>query len=83
MMGPSFQSILYLGFSKAATVFPPEEADVLHLIGRRWGGDSNEDLHQKAEETIHELTALHEMGKAGGFELKLENLFELIGHHGS
>ena len=36
------------------------------------------DLHQKAEETISELTALYEMGKAMTSTLKLENLFELI-----
>jgi len=38
----------------------------------------NEGLHQKAEETISELTSLHEMGKAVTSTLKLENLFELI-----
>jgi signal transduction histidine kinase len=38
----------------------------------------NDDLHQKTEETISELTALHEMGRAVASTLKLENLFELI-----
>jgi two-component system, NtrC family, sensor histidine kinase HydH len=76
--GTSFQGILYLGFSKR-DCFSPEEADLLHLIGEAMGGViRNEDLHQKAEETISELTALHEMGKAVASTLKLENLFELI-----
>jgi two-component system, NtrC family, sensor histidine kinase HydH len=76
--GTSFQGILYLGFSKRDR-FSPEEMELLHLMGEGMGGViRNEDLHQKAEETISELTALHEMGKAVVSTLKLENLFELI-----
>ncbi len=53
--------------------------DLLLLIGEVMGGAiRNDDLHQKAEETISELTALYEMGKAVTSTLKLENLFEFI-----
>lgn len=76
--GTSFQGLLYLGFAMRDR-FSPEERDLLHLIGEVIGGViRNEGLHQKAEETISELTALHEMGKAVASTLKLENLFELI-----
>ena len=74
----SFQGILYIGFLKRDR-FSPEETDLLLLIGEVMGGViRNDDLHQKSEETISELTALHEMGKAVTSTLKLENLFELI-----
>ena len=36
------------------------------------------DLIRKQKQTISELTALYEMGKAVTSTLKLENLFELI-----
>jgi signal transduction histidine kinase len=76
--GTSFQGILYIGYSRH-TRFSPEETDLLLLVGEVMGGViRNDDLHLKAEETISELTALHEMGKAVTFTLKLENLFELI-----
>jgi signal transduction histidine kinase len=76
--GTSFQGILYIGFSKPYR-FSPEETDLLPLIGEVMGGViRNDNLHQKAEETISELTALHEMGKAVTSTLKLGNLFELI-----
>jgi two-component system sensor histidine kinase HydH len=74
----SFQGILYLGFSKHYT-FSPQGVDFLLLIGEAMGrAIRNDDLHQKAEETISELTALYEMGKTVTSTLKLENLFELI-----
>jgi two-component system sensor histidine kinase HydH len=74
----SFQGILYVGFLERDR-FSPEERDLLPLIGEMMGGVvRNDDLHQKADETISELTALHEMGKAATSTLKLENLFELI-----
>ena len=74
----SFQGILYIGFSRHYK-FSPQEIDLLLLIGEDMGAAiRNDDLHQKAEETISELTALHEMGKAVTSTLKLENLFELI-----
>ncbi len=74
----SFQGILYIGFSKHYK-FPPQEVDLLLLIGEAMErAIRNDDLHQKAEETISELTALYEMGKAVTSTLKLENLFELI-----
>jgi signal transduction histidine kinase len=76
--GTSFQGILYLGFQKHDR-FSPEETDLLSLIGEVMAGViRNEGLHQKAEKTISELTALHEMGRAVTSTLKLESLFELI-----
>jgi signal transduction histidine kinase len=74
----SFQGILYMGFSKNHRFSPPE-VDLLLLMGEAMGGAiRNDDLHQKAEETISELTGLYEMGKAVTSTLRLENLFELI-----
>jgi signal transduction histidine kinase len=74
----SFQGILYLGFSKHYK-FSPEEVDLLLLIGEAMGGAiRNDDLHQKAEETISELTALYEMGKAITSTLNLEDRLKLI-----
>ena len=74
----SLQGILYIGFSKHYK-FSPQEVDLLLLIGEALGGAiRNDHLHQKAEETISELTALYEMGKAVTSTLKLESLFELI-----
>jgi len=76
--GTSFQGILYIGFSKHYK-FSPQEVDLLLLIGEAMErAIRNDDLHQKAEETISELTALYEMGKAVTSTLKLENLFKLI-----
>ena len=76
--GTSSQGILYIGFSKHYT-FSPQEVDLLLLIGEAMErAIRNDDLHQKAEETISELTALYEMGKAVTSTLKLENLFKLI-----
>ena len=76
--GTSFQGILYVGFSRHDR-FSPEEMDLLLLIGEVMGGAiRSDDLRQKTEETISELTALQEMGKAVTSTLKLENLFELI-----
>jgi signal transduction histidine kinase len=76
--GTSFEGILYMGFSKYYK-FSPEETDLLLLVGEVLGGAiRNDDLRQKTGETISELTALHEMGKAITSTLKLENLFELI-----
>ncbi|NWG01968.1 MAG: GAF domain-containing protein [Syntrophaceae bacterium] len=72
------QGILYLGFPKPHP-FSPEEVELLLLIGEVMAGViQNEHLYQKAEETISELKALHEMGKAVASTLKLENLFPLI-----
>jgi signal transduction histidine kinase len=74
----SLKGILYVGFLKRDR-FSPEEKDLLPLIGEVIGGViRNDDLHQKAEETISELSSLHEMGRAVTSTLKLENLFELI-----
>ena len=74
----SSQGILYIGFSKKHK-FSLQEVDLLLLIGESMGGAiRNDNLHQKAEETISELTGLYEMGKAVTSTLKLENLFELI-----
>jgi two-component system sensor histidine kinase HydH len=74
----SFQGILYIGFLKNHQ-FPPQEIDLLLLIGETMGAViRNDDLHQKAEETISELTALYEMGKTVTSTLQLKNLFESI-----
>jgi signal transduction histidine kinase len=74
----SSQGILYIGFSRNHG-FSPQEVDLLLLIGEAMGAAiRNDDLHQKAEETISELTALYEMGKTVTSTLRLENLFELI-----
>jgi signal transduction histidine kinase len=74
----TFRGILYIGFSKPYPFSPPE-MELLPLIGKVMAGAiRNDHLHQKAEETISELTALYEMGKAVASTLKLENLFQLI-----
>src|SRR4030043_849278 len=74
----SFQGILFISFSKNHR-FSPQEIDLLLQIGETIGAViRNDDLRQKAEETISELTALYEMGKAVTSTLKLKNLFELI-----
>ncbi len=74
----SCQGIFYIGFSKGRK-FSGKETDLLLLIAKEIEGTiRNGCLHQRAEETISELTALHEMGKAVTSTLKLEELFELI-----
>lgn len=74
----SFQGMLYIGFSKPYH-FSPQEVELLLLMGETMvGAIRNDHLHQKAEETISELTALYEMGKAVASTLKLGNLFQLI-----
>jgi signal transduction histidine kinase len=74
----SFQGIFYIGFSKHHT-FSPREVDFLLLMGEAMGGAiRNVDLHQKAEETISELTALYEMGKKITSTLNLEDRLKLI-----
>src|SRR4030042_3415936 len=74
----SFRGILYMGFSRP-TNFSPQGVELLLLLGEAIVGViRNDHLHQKAEETISELTALYEMGKAVASTLKLENLFQLI-----
>lgn len=74
----SFQGIFYIGFSKHHTFSPPE-VDFLLLMGEAMGGAiRNVDLHQKAEETISELTALYEMGKKITSTLNLEDRLKLI-----
>jgi two-component system sensor histidine kinase HydH len=76
--GASSQGILYFGFSRHTT-FSPQEVDLLLLIGETIERViRNNDLRQKAEETISELTALSEMEKTVTSTLKLESLFELI-----
>jgi two-component system sensor histidine kinase HydH len=74
----SFQGILYIGFSKHYK-FSPEEVELLLVIGEAMGGAiRNDDLRQKAEETISELTALYEMGKTITSTLNLEDRLKLI-----
>ncbi len=74
----SCQGIFYIGFSKERK-FSGKETDLILLIAKEIeGAIRNGHLHQKAEQTISELTALHEMGKAITSSLKLEELFKLI-----
>jgi two-component system sensor histidine kinase HydH len=74
----SFHGILYLGFSVNRT-FSPQDIDLLLLIAKEIGEALRySHLQQKAEQTLSELTALHELGKAVTSALKLEDLFELI-----
>ena len=74
----SLQGILYIGFSKIRR-FSAQERDLILLIAKEMEeAIRNDHLHRKAEQTISELTALHEMGKAITSTLKLEELFELI-----
>ncbi len=74
----SFQGIFYIGFSKNRT-FSSGEVDLLLLLAKEIGAAiRNDHLHHVAEETISELTALHEMGQAITSTLKLEELLELI-----
>jgi two-component system sensor histidine kinase HydH len=74
----SFQGILYIGFLKNRK-FAPQEVDLLLLISKEMGVAIQIDhLHRKEEQTISELTALHEMGKAVTSTLKLEELLELV-----
>jgi signal transduction histidine kinase len=74
----SFQAILYIGFSKNRR-FSSQETDLILLIAKEMEeAIRNAHLHQKAELTISELTAFHEMGKAVTSTLKLRELFDLI-----
>jgi signal transduction histidine kinase len=74
----SFQAILYIGFSKNRR-FSSQETDLILLIAKEMEeAIRNAHLHQKAEQTISELTAFHEMGKAVTSTLKLRELFDLI-----
>jgi signal transduction histidine kinase len=71
------QGILYVGFSKSHR-FSQQEVDLLLLVGEAMGAAiRDDDLRQKSEKTISELTALYEMGKAVISTLNLQNLFEL------
>ena len=73
----SFQGIFYIGFSKSRK-FSSGEVDLLLLLAKEIGAAiRNDQLHGVAEETISELTALHEMGKVVASTLKLEELLEL------
>ena len=74
----SFQGIFYLGFSKSRK-FSPLDVDLLLLVSKEMGSAiRNAHLYQEAEQTISELTALHEMGKVVASTLKLEELLERI-----
>ena len=74
----SFHGIFYIGFSKGRK-FSSGEVDLLLLLAKEIGAAiRNDQLQRVAEETISELTALHEMGKVVASTLKLEELFELI-----
>ncbi|MCJ7705808.1 MAG: GAF domain-containing protein [Desulfobacterales bacterium] len=73
----SFQGIFYIGFSKGRK-FSSGEVDLLLLLAKEIGAAiRNDQLHGVAEETISQLTALHEMGKVVASTLKLEELLEL------
>ncbi len=74
----SFHGIFYIGFLKPRT-FSPAEIDLLLLLSKEiLIALRHDQLHRMAEETITELTSLHEMGKAITSTLKVEELFELI-----
>ncbi len=74
----AFDGILSIGFSNRRT-FSPQEKDLLLLIAKEMGASiRNAHLHQKAEQTISELTALHEIGKTVTSTLQLGDLLELI-----
>ncbi len=74
----SFQGILCLGFSKRRD-FLPEEVDLLLLLAKGIGGLlRNEAVRSEAEQTITELTAVRDLGKAVTSTLKPEDLFEMI-----
>jgi signal transduction histidine kinase len=74
----AFQGILYIGFSMSRR-FSAQETDLILLMAKEMEGTiRNAHLHRKAEQTISELTALHEMGKAVTSTLKLGELFKLI-----
>ena len=74
----AFQGFLYIAFSKSRR-FSTQETNLILLIAKEMeGAIRNAHLHRKAEQTISELVALHEMGKAVTSTLKLRELFELI-----
>ena len=74
----TFRGIFYIGFSKHYKFSSPE-VDLLLVIGEAIAGTiQNDHLYRKTEETVVELTALHEMGKTVTSTLKLENLLQLI-----
>jgi len=74
----SCQGIFYIGFSKERK-FSVEETDLILLITKEMeDAIRNAHLHQKAEETISEMTALQEMGKKVTSTLNLEELLKLI-----
>jgi len=74
----TFLGIFHIGFSKQYK-FSPLEVDLLLLVGEAMSGAiQNDYLLRKAEDTVAELTALSEMGKAVTSTLKLENLLQLI-----
>ncbi len=74
----SCQGIFYIGFSMERR-FSGKETDLILLIAKEMEGVIRDGhLRQKAEETISELTGLHEMGKAVTSTLNPEKLFELI-----
>jgi signal transduction histidine kinase len=76
--GPSFQGILYIGFSKRIK-FSPQEVDLLLLIAKEMEGAIRmAHLRQKEEQSLSELTALHDMGKTVTSTLKLDELLKLI-----
>ena len=76
--GPLFQGILYIGFSRKVK-FSPQEVDLLLLIAKEMEGAIRmAQLHQKEEQRLSELTALHEMGKTVTPTLKLDDLFKVI-----
>lgn len=78
----SLQGLLYMGFSRKRN-FSDEQMELLCLIAREIGEIfKNNRLYKASENTISELKALYEMGKAVSSTLKLESLFELILHTG-
>ena len=74
----TFLGILYVGFSKKRKL-SPQELDLLLLVSTEMGeAIQNSHLQQKVEQTLSELAALHEMGKAATLTLKLDELVESV-----
>ena len=74
----SCQGLLYVGFSRKRTFSSPE-IDTLTLVATEMGGALHHArLHDEAEETISELTGLHELGKVATSTLMLDSLLDSI-----
>ena len=70
--------LLYVGFSQKRTFSSPE-INTLTLVATEMGGALHHaKLHDEAEQTISELTGLHELGKVATSTLMLDSLLDSI-----